>query len=241
MKSNRKIAISDTPKTICGPQGKPPVSWRDKLEDLPPEHRILVEGGSLSQRFSKQPLSMTHPAFIGGFYGLLVATSLLLPFVYEKGWNEDTMRDWAFLGVLLMLISAITGHFSLIVAKILRRPPISLRRMLVYPLPFLGLIILSVILVTELESELSDSAAMCLRYIGWMLILVPGPVYVHLSWAPRWRLLCRLEEGLDPFDGDVLSSTKTDVEGLDEDSDMEMAIEDIEEDPPLLHVSDGEE
>jgi hypothetical protein len=46
---------------------------------------------------------------------------------------------------------------------------------------------------------------------------------------------------LDPFDGDVLSSTKTDVEGLDEDSDMEMAIEDIEEDPPLLHVSDGEE
>ncbi len=223
MKSNRKIAISETPKTICGPQGKPPVSWRDKLEDLPPEHRILVEGGSLSQRFSKQPLSMTHPAFIGGFYGLLVATSLLLPFVYEKGWKEDTMRDWAFLGVLLMLISAITGHFSLIVAKILRRPPISLRRMLVYPLPFLGLIILSVILVTELESELSDSAAMCLRYIGWMLILVPGPVYVHLSWAPRWRLLCRLEEGLDPFDGDVLSSTKTDVEGLDEDSDMEMA------------------
>ena len=241
MKSTRKIAIGETPKTICGPQGKPPVSWRDKLEDLPPEHRILVEGGSLSQRFSKQPLSMTHPAFIGGFYGLLVATSLLLPFVYEKGWHEDTMRDWALLGVLLMLISAITGHFSLIVAKILRRPPISLRRMLVYPLPFLGLIILSVILVTELESELSDSAAMWLRYIGWMLILVPGPVYVHLSWAPRWRLLCRLEEGLDPFDGDVPSSTKTDDEGLDEDSDMEMAIEDIEEDPPLLHVSDGEE
>ena len=33
----------------------------------------------------------------------------------------------------------------------------------------------------------------------------------------------------------------TDVEELGEDSDMEMAIEDIEEDPPVLHVSDGEE
>ena len=31
-----------------------------------------------------------------------------------------------------------------------------------------------------------------------------------------------------------------DDEGLGEDSDMEMAIEDIEDDPPLLH-SDGEE
>ncbi|MDE0574919.1 MAG: hypothetical protein OSB32_05005 [Candidatus Poseidoniales archaeon] len=241
MKTNHKMTINGTPKTICGPQGKPPVSWRDRLDGLPPEHRTLVEGGSLSQRFSKQPLSMTHPVFIGGFYGLLVAMALLLPFVYEKGWNQDTMRDWAFLGVLLMLISAITGHFSLIIAKILRRPPISLRRMLVYPLPFLGLTILSVILVTDIESELSDSAAMWTRYIGWMLLLIPGPVYVHLSWAPRWRLLCRLEEGLDPFDGDVPPSPSAGVEGLGEDSDMKMAIEDIEEDPPILHVSDGDE
>ena len=216
------------------------MTWRERLEDLPPEQRVLVEGGSLSQRFSKQPLSMTHPVFIGGFYGLLVAMSLLLPFAYEKGWNENTIRDWAFLGILLVLISAITGHFSLIIARILRRPPVSLRRMLVYPLPFLGLTILSVILVTDVESELSDSTAMWTRYIGWMLLLVPGPVYVHLSWAPRWRLLCRLEEGLDPFDGDIPLSP-TDVGEFGEDSDMEMAIEDIEEDPPNLHVSDSEE
>ena len=240
MKTNHKITIRRTPKTKCGPRGKPSVSWREKLEDLPSEQRILVEGGSLSQRFSKQPLSMTHPVFIGGFYGLLVAMSLLLPFVYEKGWNQDTMRDWAFLGVLLMLITAITGHFSLIVAQILRRPPISLRRTLVYPLPFMGLIILSMILVTDIQSELSENAAMWTRYISWMLLLVPGPIYVHLSWAPRWRLLCRLEEGLDPFDGDGPPSPMADDEGHGEDSDMEMAIEDIEDDSPLLH-SDGEE
>ena len=217
------------------------MSWREKVEDLPPEQRSLVEGGSLSQRFSKKPLSMTHPAFIGGFYGLLAALSLLLPFAYEKGVSQDTMRDWAFLGVLLMLISAITGHFSLIIAQILRRPPVSLRRPLVYPMPFIGLTILSVILVTDLTAEMSDSTEMWTRYIGWMLLLVPGPVYVHLSWAPRWRLLCRLEEGLDPFEGEAVPSPEMDGDGTNGDSDMELAIEDIEDDPPVLHVSDSEE
>ena len=135
------------------------MSWRDRLEDLPPEQRLLVEGGSLSQRFSNRPLALTHPAFIGGFYGFLIAMTLLLPYGYENGWNQDTIRDWAFLGVLLMLIIAITGHVSLIITKILRRPPISLRRDLVYPMPFIGLSVLSVLFVTDLEGGISESAS----------------------------------------------------------------------------------
>lgn len=214
------------------------MSWRDRLEDLPPEQRLLVEGGSLSQRFSNQSLALTHPAFIGGFYGFLVAMALLLPYGYENGWNQDTIRDWAFLGVLLMLIIAITGHISLIIGKILRRPPISLRRDLVYPMPFIGLSVLSVLFVTDLESGISESTANWMRYIGWALLLAPGPIYVHLSWAPRWRLLCSLEEGLDPFDGSILSPTQSDGEDAAEDFDMEMAIGDIEEDPPLLYDSE---
>ena len=217
------------------------MSWRDRMQGLPPEQRILIEGGSLSQRFSKRPLSLTHPALIGGFYGFLVSIALLLPFGYENGWNQDTMRDQAFLSVLLMLIVAITGHFSLIIAQILKRPPISLRRGLVYPMPFIGLSILSVMLVTGLESEMSENTATWVSYLGWMLLLAPGPVYVHLSWAPRWRLLCRLEEGLDPFQGDIPSRDMPGNQEETSDSDMEMAIEDIEEDPPLLHVSDSEE
>lgn len=35
----------------------------------------------------------------------------------------------------------------------------------------------------------------------WLLLLLPGPLYVHLSWAPRWRLLCMLEDGSNPFFG----------------------------------------
>ena len=217
------------------------MSWRDRLDDLPPEQRLLVEGGSLSQRFSNQSLALTHPAFIGGFYGFLVAMALLLPYGYENGWSQDTIRDWAFLGVLLMLIIAITGHVSLIIAKILRRPPISLRRDLVYPMPFIGLSILSVLFVTDLESGISESTSNWMQYIGWALLLAPGPIYIQLSWAPRWRLLCRLEEGLDPFDGSILASSQSGAEVVAEDFDMEMAIEDIEDDPPLLYENDGEE
>ncbi len=217
------------------------MSWRKQLGVLPPEQRILVEGGSLSQRFSKRPLTLTHPALIGGFYGFLVAMALLLPYGYENGWTQDTLRDLAFLGVLLMLILAITGHFSLIISQILKRPPISLRRELVYPMPFLGLSILSVMFVTGLESEMSEGISTWVRYTGWVLLLTPGPFYVHLSWAPRWRLLCRLEAGLDPFEGDIPSESVTDIPGDIEDSDMEMAIEDIEDDPPLLHIADDEE
>jgi hypothetical protein len=36
-------------------------------------------------------------------------------------------------------------------------------------------------------------------FISWFLLLLPGPMYVHLSWAPRWRLLCMIEDGKDPF------------------------------------------
>ena len=64
---------------------------------------------------------------------------------------------------------------------------------------------------------------------------------VHLSWAPRWRLLCRLEEGLDPFEGGMELEKIPDGENEIEDFDLEMAIEDIEDDPPLLHIAEGEE
>lgn len=36
-------------------------------------------------------------------------------------------------------------------------------------------------------------------YLYMFLLLLPGPMYVHLSWAPRWRLLCQLEDGVNPF------------------------------------------
>ena len=47
-------------------------NWRDRLDEFPIEHRMLIEGGNLSTRFSKLPLAASHPVFIGAFYGFLL-------------------------------------------------------------------------------------------------------------------------------------------------------------------------
>ena len=183
---------------------------------------------------------MTHPVLIGGFYGFLVAISLLLPIGYTNGWSQQTLRDWAFLGLLLMLVLSIIAHISLIFATILRRPPVSLRRAWVFPMPFLGLSIISIFFVTGIESEFSDAVVSVFVYIGWILLLGPGPAYIHLSWAPRWRILCRLEEGLDPFEGH-LPEPEIEEQIDSSDKDMEVVIDSIEENPPVLYQSDSEE
>tara|TARA_B100001113_G_scaffold312308_1_gene276690 strand:- start:110 stop:760 length:651 start_codon:yes stop_codon:yes gene_type:complete len=216
------------------------MGWRDDIGELPHEQRELIEGGELSQRFAKRPLGMTHPVLIGGFYGFLVAISLLLPIGYTNGWSQQTLRDWAFLGLLLMLVLSIIAHISLIFATILRRPPVSLRRAWVFPMPFLGLSIISIFFVTGIESEFSDAVVSVFVYIGWILLLGPGPAYIHLSWAPRWRILCRLEEGLDPFEGH-LPEPEIEEQIDSSDKDMEVVIDSIEENPPVLYQSDSEE
>ncbi len=217
------------------------MDWRGRLAELPIEQQNLLQGGSLSQRFSSQPLGLTHPALVGGFYGLLISATLLLPMGYQSGYDEGTLRDWVFIGLSVILMGALTGHFSLIVSKILRRPPISLPRSLIYPMPFIGLILFTVMLVTDLEETRSEMFSDWSHRLAWLLLLVPGPIYVHMSWAPRWRILCRLEDGLDPFDGPTPASPRAEPESLNGDVDMEQAIEDLGEDPPLLNGADSEE
>ncbi|MEE2758475.1 MAG: hypothetical protein VYA86_00640 [Candidatus Thermoplasmatota archaeon] len=216
------------------------MGWREDIGELPREQRQLIEGGELSQRFSRQPLGVTHPALIGGFYGFLVTISLMLPFGYQNGWSQDTLRDWAFLGTVLILILAITGHASLMIGKILRRPPVSLPRPWVFPMPFIGLSITSVFIVTEIENQLPSQVSQWLFYIGWVFLLIPGPIYIHLSWAPRWRILCRLEEGLDPFEGNLPEPQADEIDS-ESDNDLDIAIDSLEDDPPLLYQSDSEE
>lgn len=58
-------------------------------------------------------------------------------------------------------------------------------------MPFLGL----ALLIIDRVDFMTISPIIC-----WLLILLPGPMYVHLSWAPRWRLLCMIEDGKNPFE-----------------------------------------
>ena len=61
--------------------------------------------------------------------------------------------------------------------------------------------------------------------LGFLFLVVPGPIYVHLSWAPRWRMLVMLEEGIEPFTELQLQSATADEY---DDSDLEEAVEELE-------------
>ena len=59
--------------------------------------------------------------------------------------------------------------------------------------------------------------------LGLFLMIFPGPVYIHLSWAPRWRLLNLLEQKINPFED------FKDLSVLDEDLELNEIIDDLSE------------
>ena len=88
-------------------------------------------------------------------------------------------------------------------------------------MPFIGLALLSI----DRTGILS-----VYPFISWTLILLPGPLYVHLSWAPRWRLLCMIEDGKNPFDGVDIYQQQEDmlIQSKVMDSEIESVIDDFE-------------
>jgi hypothetical protein len=80
-------------------------------------------------------------------------------------------------------------------SSIFKRPPVRLekRRRYIYPLPFIGFLITTI----AITFSISDT----IEWIGYSLIILPGPLYIQLSYAPRWRILERIDRDLDPFEG----------------------------------------
>lgn len=64
------------------------VGWREVLEGLDQDHRLMLEGGSLSQLFLRYPLTICHPIFVGMVYGILASMTLIVPFAYA-GWQDS--------------------------------------------------------------------------------------------------------------------------------------------------------
>lgn len=157
---------------------------------LDTEHRQMLEPGGLSGLFLSYPLTLANPAFVGGFYGILIAIPLLLLSAYL-----GELREWSELGVVMVAITSSLGLVSLFSSMMIKRPPVrlELRRRYLFPFPFLGLLILGF-------SGFYDFGGI-VEFGGLALILLPGPIYVHLSYAPRWRILRLMERGLDPFEG----------------------------------------
>jgi hypothetical protein len=175
----------------CNPQFVPTnETWTSKVEKLASEEQETLLGTSLSRRFSRLPLWLSHPANIGAFYGLLVSLALLLPYAFGQENNEVWGVQWLYHASLLLAACAFLGFISLVLISFSKRHPVTPPRNVLYPMPFLGLALLTIDRTGMLDMP---------SILVWMLLLLPGPVYVHLSWAPRWRLLCMIEDGNDPF------------------------------------------
>ena len=169
--------------------------WRDSVSSLDVPQQELLTGGGLSKRFTKLPLWLSHPSNIGAFYGLLVSMALILPYYMTE---EFWFPLWLLHASLLVAAVAALGIVSRIINALTKRMPISVNRKLLYPMPFIGFA-----LFTMIHTDLIVKNDFT-QYLSWGLLMVPGPVYIHLSWAPRWRLLCMIEDGANPFENNPI-------------------------------------
>lgn len=196
--------------------------WQSRLESLDSKERDTLLGTSLSKLFTKLPLWLSHPANIGGFYGLLVAVALLLPYRFASDDHSGWLADWGLHCCLLLVACFFLGLCSTIIISLTGRFPTAPPRSILYPMPFIGLALLTIDRTNILEIP---------AIISWLLMLLPGPMYVHLSWAPRWRLLCMIEDGRNPFESMESEEKEYDtfsVEEESEDTELMSVVDDFE-------------
>ena len=165
--------------------------WQGRLDAFGSKERETLLGTSLSRRFTRLPLWLSHPSNISAFYGFLVSLALILPYRFAQE-SDSWLTNWIFHSALIMVACLLLGMLSLIIIRFTKRFPVTPPRYILYPMPFIGLALLTISLTEMLELPSS---------LIWLLLLLPGPMYVHLSWAPRWRLLCQLEDNQNPFEG----------------------------------------
>lgn len=196
-------------------------NWASVIGSLSENQQETLLGTSLSKQFARLPLWLSHPSNIGGFYGFLIALALILPYKFAGEDNSGWMSDWAMHCALLMAACFFLGLCSTVITAISGRFPVAPPRMILYPMPFIGLALLSI--------NRTDIFAIP-PFLSWTLILLPGPLYVHLSWAPRWRILCMIDDGKNPFEGQVTieDEEKTYLKTEPYDSEIESVVDDFE-------------
>ena len=195
----------------------------DSMSSLSDSQREMLTGGGLSNRFANLPLWLSHPSNIGAFYGLLVSIALILPYLTTE---EFWFPLWLLHASLLIFATAFLGIFSRLMSAVTKRMPISVNRKVLYPMPFIGFALFTLINTGLLVSNTFT------QYESWGLLMIPGPLYIHLSWAPRWRLLCMIEDGVNPFQempvDEYLNASENDDEIQTDDSDLIAVVESFE-------------
>tara|TARA_B100000767_G_scaffold274289_1_gene306808 strand:+ start:2005 stop:2622 length:618 start_codon:yes stop_codon:yes gene_type:complete len=200
------------------------VTWDERTSSLGESQSEMLTGGGLSKRFSRLPLWISHPSNIGAFYGFLVSMALILPYMMTE---EFWFPLWLLHASLLIFATAFLGFSSRIINVFTARLPAAIHRKVLYPMPFLGFTFFTLINTDLLVSNTYTTT------IAWFLLLFPGPLYIHLSWAPRWRLLCMIEDGTNPFEGTpVVQSERSEEvsEVAGDDSEIMEVIESFGED-----------
>lgn len=192
-------------------------TWEDRCASLDASQREIIGGGSLSRRFSRLPLWLSHPGNIGGFYGILISLALILPY---KMTSEHWLPLWILHASLLVFATMLLGMVSRFISGLTQRLPVAVWRHILYPMPFVGLAFFTIS-----STELLSIPA----FVSWTLLMLPGPLYVHLSWAPRWRLLCMLEDNIDPFAGmDKRDDLTEDPDVSGEDVELKEVVEEFD-------------
>ena len=174
--------------------------WQNVVESMDSEHRHMLRGGSVSNFFLIDSLTLCHPIFIGGLYGLMISIALLPPMAYgSHSIGEEYSqigRQWLFQMLVIVAITSILGAFSILASTIVKRPPARLfyLRRILFALPFIGLTMLS-------ASLIDNQYGIFLDRLGWFIYILPGSLWIHLSYAPRWRIIDRIDRGIEPFEG----------------------------------------
>ena len=197
-------------------------NWKNSLESLDSQDQEILLGTSLSKLFTKLPLWISHPSNIGGFYGILCSIALILPYRFANEEYSGWIGDWGLHCCLLIVACFFLGLCSTVIVSISKRFPTAPPRAILYPMPFLGLALLTID-----RTQIFDISAI----ICWTLLLLPGPLYVHLSWAPRWRLLCMIEDGKSPFENkEIVEKEYEEFEDYSSKEDLEImsVVEDFE-------------
>ena len=197
-------------------------NWENSIESLDSRDQETLLGTSLSRLFTKLPLWISHPSNIGGFYGILCSIALILPYRFANEDYSGWWGDWGLHCCLLIVACFFLGLCSTIIVSISRRFPAAPPRSILYPMPFLGLALLTI----DRTQIYNIPAIIC-----WVLLLLPGPLYIHLSWAPRWRLLCMIEDGKNPFfNQEAIEKEYDDLEDSSSKQDLEIisVVEDFE-------------
>ena len=192
--------------------------WQNVVESMDSEHRHMLRG--LGNFFLRDSLTICHPIFMGG-YGLIFQLpsargDLCRPFYWRRvfsNWKTVALPD-----VCNCRNNFHTRRFSILVSTIVKRPGSFILGGF-FVLPFIGLTVLS-------ASVIDNQYEIILDRIGWFIYILPGPLWIHLSYAPRWRIIDRIDRGIEPFEGmkmTVYGNTKT--VGPESDFDLEEVID----------------